>query len=189
MSFPLILKQPKQVLHRGIFTPWASVTCLQCHGATKKEDCRLGGPTIIANDFAPMADDYDVEGNYEAPCKCECGKTIVVHEDVAANKRFVDLVNALPLNERHTAGLSMDQTGGMTPGFSGPVGESGWVSGVFMDDSISFSVFFADFDIDADWSGEDADLSESFEWNILVHDGSEMKEALAFMKKAYQGGE
>lgn len=187
MSFPLILKQPKQVLHRGVFTPWADVVCLDCHDrATIPADPKRkdrGHPRFPDVDKLPLPKDYSTAEYHEGVCKCandECDKNIVVWCDVAANKRFVDLVNALPLNERHPSGLSMDQTGGMTPGFSGPVGESGWISGCIMDDGIGFCVFFGPYDVDADWE-KDADISEWFP-------ESAMKKALAFMKKTYQGG-
>ena len=86
----------------GIWTPWAAVVCVRCHG------------NVLANNRGPTPG-WETRNrrtaqpaNQVTPCD-NCGRLTCVHPDVAFLHNLVAEVGAQGIN------MSMQQTGGMVP--------------------------------------------------------------------------
>jgi hypothetical protein len=90
------------VIREGIWTPWASVLCLNCHGRGE------GYTRIVDAAWARKDVDLDAAPEGEGLTVCDtCGITIAVSETVAVEHELVLRLKKLGVN------ASMAQTGGM----------------------------------------------------------------------------
>ena len=96
-----------ELRHPGIWTPWATVVCFDCHG--DRFDRGFGEVhKVPAPTFSECCALQPRQGD-EGPTKCDtCGRPIWVRDDVAA---LSEMRHAINLGE-------MEQTGGMCSGLS-----------------------------------------------------------------------
>ena len=111
------MKQTKQQFTRGIWTPWAEVLCLDCHG-TKVADKPMK-PQVV-DELKEIRTGKPGDDHGLTHCD-RCGKLIAVREEVANEHNLVMCLRENGINAK------MVQTGGMCSGCEISLKDNGYL--------------------------------------------------------------